>query len=91
MAVESTIPGILPFWGMLLPIAPRKASRTPSSTLATRSNRSVPSSSSFTTLWVGIELGVKTVALQEDREGAAYHRLGAEDGYCGWLVVLHFG
>ena len=42
---------------------------------------------------VGIEWpGVVTGALKERTEGAAYHGVGAEDGYGGWLgVVLHFG
>ena len=47
--VESEITGMCPICGVLLPIAPRKASRTPSSSLGVRSKRCAPSSSSSTT------------------------------------------
>jgi hypothetical protein len=47
--VESAITGISAFCGVLLPIAPTKASRTPLSTLGVRIKRCAPSSSSSTT------------------------------------------
>jgi hypothetical protein len=56
-AVESAITGMLALCGVLLPMAPTKASRTPSSSLGARSSRSAPSSSSSTTLWGRHRLG----------------------------------